>query len=545
MMLQNQLKRVAIYVRVSSEMQLDNYSLDAQENACQSFAELRGWQVLSVFREEGASAKSTDRPVFQQMIQQAESGAFDVILVHKLDRFSRKLKDMIGIIDYFDEIGVALVSATEQFDLSTPQGKMMVNVMSSVNQWYLDNLAQEISKGKRQRARAGDWNGTLSYGYTTPSRLKDDLVTVSDELRKGEIDREQFRVTVEAIENLLEQYPDAHATQAIPHYKDSSGVVLAFEQYATGQFSFNEIANLLNESGYRCESRDATGLFSKTMISELLRNRFYLGETSYGAKVRGKHRKWMSGNHDAIITDELFDKCQVIRKTFANKHKANSNARPYPLSPMLIELNTGVTWRGRFRAKKREYVRERYKDIPGTHIKAEQLEEDVINCLNSIEIPDDWHSRVMKSLINEKPDNSNNHVALNQRMERLKTLFLLGDISEETYRAERAEINQALNTKNKIVNIDGMSEIAEIMKNLHSIWEVATLEERDQLAKMLFHKIYIKQKSVIGIEPTAILWQLIQSQSLTVIRGGQVTGIHHGQIIPYNTGIIVARKILA
>ncbi len=527
-MLNTQDKRVAIYVRVSSEMQVDNYSLDAQENACQSFAQLRGWQVVCTFREEGASAKSTERPLFQQMIQQAESGQFDIILVHKLDRFSRKLKDMIEIIDHFDDVGIALVSATEQFDLSTAQGKMMVNVMSSVNQWYLDNLAQEISKGKRQRAKSGDWNGTLSYGYTTPRKLSDEIASLSSALRKNEINKEQFRTRIEVIEAMLDQYPDAHETTAVIHSVDSLAVIMAFEQYAIGQYSFREIANLLNEAGYRCVSRDGTGLFSNTMISELLRNRFYLGQTSYGAKVKGKRREWITGNHDAIISQELFDKCQIVRKMFSQKHKASSSARPYPLSPMLIELSSGIRWRGRFRRKSREYVREKYEDQPGTHIKADSLESDVMDCLNNIEIPDDWHKRIIDNIIHKEPTNNIDVDSLNKKLERLKTLFILGDIPEQEYMTKRNEIKSLIEPKQRhIVDFDAIKHISEIMKQLDSIWNVATLEERDKLAKMLLHRVYVNKKSVVAIEPTAILWQLIQTQPLTALRGGQDSNLRY------------------
>ncbi|GAB5490318.1 MAG: hypothetical protein Phog2KO_05330 [Phototrophicaceae bacterium] len=529
----NQPKRCAIYVRVSSEMQIDNYSLDAQENACQSFAELRGWQVVSVFREEGASAKSIERPVFQQMIQSAEQNIFDVILVHKLDRFSRKLKDMIGIIDLFDDIDIALVSVTEQFDLSTPQGKMMVNVMGSVNQWYVDNLAQEISKGKRQRAKSGDWNGRLSYGYTTPSRLEAELSELSVQLRRKEISQEQFREKVSLLESMLDACADAHDTQAITHNVDSLAVIMAFEQYSTGQYSFRQIADLLNEAGYRCISRDGTGLFSKTMISEMLRNRFYVGETSYGSKVRGKQRQWMQGNHEAIISQELFDKCQAIRKNFSNKHKAGSKARPYPLTPMLHELSTGVRWRGRFRAKGREYVREKYQDIPGTHIKADYLENEVIKYLEEIVIPDDWHNRIMNNMAKNNDVKLDNQNAMKQKLERLKTLFLLGDIAEEEYMIERDKINQFLKPmKPKVLDFDALSHVANLMKNIKAIWQVATLPERDRLAKMLFRKIYVNEKSVIAIEPSAILWQLIQTQSLTSLRGGQDSNLRYVAVQP-------------
>ena len=529
--------RVAIYVRVSSEMQLDGYSLDAQENACQSFAALRGWQVVKLYREEGASAKSMERPVFQQMIAAAARGEFDVLLVHKLDRFSRKLKDMIGIIDYFDEIDVALVSATEQFDLSTPQGRMMVNVMSSVNQWYLDNLSQEISKGKRQRAKSGDWNGTLSYGYTTPARLREALHTTKDKDKLG------------IIASALDNSENEHDTAAIIDPFNQGGVILAFEQYATGKHTFQQIADILNEAGYRCNSRDGTGLFSQTMISELLRNKFYLGMTSYGAKVKGARRKWMDGNHDAIISKELFDKVQSVRKGAAgDKAKAHNRARPYPLTPLLVQLENEKRWRGRYRKNKREYVREAKDGLAGTSINADELEAAVMNALKGISIPDNWQQLVLKDMnmsVDSQP--SVNVDAMKQRMERLKKLFVLGDISEDEYLAQRDEIKPMIQPKRKAIihDIDDLQMVVNVFNNLDMLWSVATLEEKDRLAKLLFNRLYIKEKSLWAIEPSAMFSHLLEA-TVTAMRGGQDSNIHRGpQIVQYGISIYAVRKMVS
>lgn len=525
----NNLPRVAIYLRVSSEMQIDNYSLDAQENACQSFASLRGWQVVTVYREQGASAKTLDRPEFQRMLLDAEQGQFDVLLVHKLDRFSRSLSDIINIIPHLDELGVSLVSASEAFDLSTPQGKMMVNMLSVVNQWYLDNLAQEISKGKRQRARSGDWNGTLSYGYTTPQRLKAQREDADDEQRT-------------IIDATLARYSDVHDTGAIPCPFNADGVSFAFSQYATGNFSFRQIADILNEAGYRCNSRDGTGLFSAEMISEMLRNKFYLGQTSYGAKVKGKRREWMAGNHDAIIDATLFERCQAIRAKVASTQKVHNKAKPYPLSGIMYELENGAKWRGRYRANRREYVRDKTDTMPGTSVKADEIENDVLNILQGITIPGDWHKRVMQSLT-KQPAKTNDHDALKQRLERMKTLFLLGDISEDEYISERERITRILKPQKVVrVNYEELNQIAETMKSLPSIWQVATLEEREELARLLLHRVYINEKSVAGIEASALLSHFIQSQR-TAVRGGQETDTQRGHVLKCRFGRVRFKNI--
>jgi DNA invertase Pin-like site-specific DNA recombinase len=253
-------------------MQLEGYSLDAQLTTCRRLAELRGWDVVCVYTDEESAKTAVGRPAFQRMMQSARSGQFDVIIVHKLDRFARSVEDMLSYLRELEEINVALVSATEQFDFSTPMGRLLLTMLAAFAQWYLDNLSHETAKGKLARAEAGMWNGEIPFGYTA-----------------------QYR-------------KDGGDGQARPDEHEAQGVHLAFERYAIGKYSDNDIADILNEAGYRPKGRGerALELFSKDSVRDLLQNRFYLGEVRY---KRQRHK----GVHQAIISQELFDLCQKVR----------------------------------------------------------------------------------------------------------------------------------------------------------------------------------------------------------------------------------------
>jgi len=151
--------RAAIYTRVSSEEQIEGHSLSAQAEIIRNFCFQRGWTVVQMYEERGRSGKNALRPEFQQMIKHAEAGLFDVIIVHKLDRFSRSLQDVLTYLKYLDEHNVSFVSVNESFDFTTPTGKVQLVIMAAMAEWYLDNLSQETIKGKRERARKGGWNG--------------------------------------------------------------------------------------------------------------------------------------------------------------------------------------------------------------------------------------------------------------------------------------------------------------------------------------------------------------------------------------------------
>ena len=235
--------RVAIYLRVSTDEQArEGHSLDAQLKICLAFAQQRGWEVVAVLRdpEENAgptatptaqqprrrkatsSGKTDRRPGFQKLIGMARRGGCDVALTHKLDRFSRSITDILTYLREFNKLGVAYTSATEQFDFTTPMGKVLLTLLAAFAEWYLDNLSAETKKGKRERAEKGYWNGDLSWGYR---------------LAEG-------------------------GAEAEPDPERAPGVLRAFTVFAEGLSSDLEIARLLNRDGYRTSGKRGSMPFS-------------------------------------------------------------------------------------------------------------------------------------------------------------------------------------------------------------------------------------------------------------------------------------------
>ena len=119
--------RAALYARVSTEEQVEGYSLDAQRRAFRDFVNSKGWIVAEEYVEEGRSAHTEDlrkRPVFKEAVDAALDHKFDVLVVHKIDRFSRKLKVTLEYFDKLHKAGVSFVSISEQMDFSTPTGQV-------------------------------------------------------------------------------------------------------------------------------------------------------------------------------------------------------------------------------------------------------------------------------------------------------------------------------------------------------------------------------------------------------------------------------------
>ena len=117
--------RVAIYTRASKGEQDYGHSLDAQRNACIAFAQKRGWQVREIYEDPGFSAKDTQRPAFKTMMKDAGNSLFDVVLVYRLDRFSRNIGDMLSSFKYLDDNKIAFTSVEENFEFSSTEGRLL------------------------------------------------------------------------------------------------------------------------------------------------------------------------------------------------------------------------------------------------------------------------------------------------------------------------------------------------------------------------------------------------------------------------------------
>lgn len=157
----------ALYMRVSREEQVEGYSLDAQRRAIEGYCQARGWPPPTIYADEGVSAYTDiteDRPQFAAMLDAAVSGAHDVILVHKLDRFARSILVTLRELGRLERAGVAFVSLSEAMDFSTPIGRVVLSMLAAFAEFYSRNLSAEIKKGLHEKKRQGFHIGTTPYG---------------------------------------------------------------------------------------------------------------------------------------------------------------------------------------------------------------------------------------------------------------------------------------------------------------------------------------------------------------------------------------------
>lgn len=141
----------ALYARFSSDNQR-NESIDAQVRAIKEFAKANDIMIIAEYIDRAKSATTDDRPDFQRMISDSSKGNFQLIIVHKLDRFARNRNDSIAYRMKLQRNKVALLSVLEPFDEDRPETILLQSVIEGMNEFYSRNLAREVKKGLKENA---------------------------------------------------------------------------------------------------------------------------------------------------------------------------------------------------------------------------------------------------------------------------------------------------------------------------------------------------------------------------------------------------------
>lgn len=168
------------YIRVSTEEQSQKgISLDMQEKAIRDFARSQGWEVAEVLKDKGFSAKSLKRPAIQKLldlIPDQDQRGFDTLLVYKVDRLTRRQKDLQDLLSLFDEHNLAFKSISEPFDTCTGIGKALLGMIGVFAQLERDMIGDRTKDALNHKAENGEYyGGRPALGYKSKSKaLKED-----------------------------------------------------------------------------------------------------------------------------------------------------------------------------------------------------------------------------------------------------------------------------------------------------------------------------------------------------------------------------------
>ena len=281
--------KVYIYTRVSTTMQIDGYSLDAQKARMKAYADFNDYQIVGEYEDAGKSGKSIEgRASFCRMMEDIKSGKDGVayVLVFKLSRFGRNAADVLSTLQVMQDFGVNLICVEDGIDSSKDAGKLMISVLSAVAEIERENIRVQTMEGRIQKAREGRWNGGFApYGY----RLVDGVLQINED--------------------------EAPAIRTI------------FEQYVNTDTGANALSKYLETHGFQKLARQngTSPLFSATLIRAILKNPVYCGKIAFGRrkleKIHGTRNEYhqvpqenyllVDGLHEGIVSEELWNAAQV------------------------------------------------------------------------------------------------------------------------------------------------------------------------------------------------------------------------------------------
>ena len=161
-------KAVAIYARVSTDRQ----TVDMQIHELKAYVDRRGWDLLREFIDQGYSGSDTKRPAFQEMMNEAKKRKFDVLLVWKLDRLSRSMKDLVMVLNELGGLGIDFVSYDNNLDTSTPTGKLVFHVIGAVAEFEKDIIKERVKAGLENAKRKGKKLGRPGIGDSVIEEAK-------------------------------------------------------------------------------------------------------------------------------------------------------------------------------------------------------------------------------------------------------------------------------------------------------------------------------------------------------------------------------------
>lgn len=335
--------KVYLYTRVSTTMQIDGYSLEAQKNRMKAYAEFNGFEIVGEYEDAGKSGKSIEgRIEFSRMMDDIKSGKDGVsyVLVFKLSRFGRNAADVLSTLQVMQDFGVNLICVEDGIDSSKDAGKLMISVLSAVAEIERENIRVQTMEGRIQKAREGKWNGGFApYGYT---------------LEKGEL---------------------------IINEEEAEAIRIIFDKYVNTDMGCTGIAKYLDNHGIEKKQRQngQNPLFVATLIRRILKNPVYCGKIAYGRrkteKIHGTRNDYhlveqddyllVDGLHEPIVSEELWNDAQVKLLAMAKKYEKTDNGKGNKVHLLTGLLKCPICGAGMYGNKsiKRKSDGTKYKDF--------------------------------------------------------------------------------------------------------------------------------------------------------------------------------------
>ena len=372
--------RAALYIRVSTDEQaVEGQSVSAQIETLTQYCNLYSIEIGDIYKDLGISGKETkNRPELIRMLNDAKNGRFNLVLVWKISRLSRSLKDLLLILDEFDKSGIVFSSYSEKFDTSTAVGKMTLQLLGSIAEFERNTIIDNVKLGLNEFARKGGKTGTV-LGY------------------------------------------DNYNKQLIVNDDEAELVRMIYNLYIHRQMSMYQIASTLNSQGFKTKRNNS---FSKGSIAVILSNPVYIAINRH--KIGHEDEYKTTGSHNPIIELDTWNIAQKLRE-ICKKKRPVKNKQLYFLLSGKIQCPRCSCSMYSFTSNtaSKTYKYYRCKGCK-TICNAENIEIAVLNQLNKSLSDENIMNKLVShlSLFDSIGKNTSNHIALlNREYEKLQKLM--------------------------------------------------------------------------------------------------------------------------
>lgn len=477
-------RRVAVYIRYSSENQRDGYSVEYQLDECMKYINENNMIFVKSYVDEAVSGKSTDnRNAFFEMINDVKRGEYDAVVVYKYSRFARNLVEATLYRQQIEKAGAQLISAMERIDDSTPEGRMMRNIIMVMDEYYSDNLATFVRSAQYLAAKNGKIMGAIA-----PLGLK---------------------------------YND-EGTLSI-NEEEAPAVRLIFKMFADGA-SQAAILRQLDALGYRTRN----GIpYKASTLSGMLTNEKYIGR--YSIELEGYEKIVHENAFDALIDMNTWHRVQerLEKKKAEKEAKPRMRKRSYPLTGKIVCKHCRHNYIGcskGYEIVKGERVDYNYYVCKGKddhricknkNIRKEKLEKYVFdqirkNFLNE-KVIDSLAAEIYNILSEDGTPSANDLKTLRaekkkieSKLEKLLDSFIDGDLPKSVLQKKSASLTEQVNAIDKQItrleiaqsSVVTLDKIKAHLKTLMFNLESGDADLQKVVVDQTVHKIYISKDTV-------------------------------------------------
>jgi DNA invertase Pin-like site-specific DNA recombinase len=476
--------RAAAYIRDSTLDQRDGFGPDIQRHNEERFAETYGLILENRWYTEFVSGRSAKkRHQFQQFLEDARLDLFDVLLVDHTSRFGRNQAECIRYKEELQRLGKVVVFVSQGIISGSDHDFVSERVNETLDELYSRNLSGYVSEAMAEKAQHGLANGPVSFGY------KSEFV--------GKRRREQ-------------KVPDSETMPVL---------IQLLRDYASSQYSYREVADRLNASGYRTNKGN---LFTGYFIRDVLSNQFYEGKVVYHKGLPDE--QVIDGFHDVPSeVRELWLRCQEVKRerVIQTAGHPRNEKHEYPFSRLLKCQRCGNPYHGEAVYSRnganlrliheRRGLGRKCDSRPRSRSVESLCQEFSDRVLAHVHLDDGWKNMIVAAMRAEPElkDLQGQRNRLTRALENLRKQHLWGDISDDEYRQERTALERQL----KIVSHDpvpahlpNLERLAQLLNDLPELWShpAVTNGQREALIQEVFRKVTIDGTSLISIEPKPV-----------------------------------------